>query len=172
MTTKPQPDVIAAGACIPGLGLARDLAAGGLDCLVSEPVPATTGTPIRAPKPTGLPNSSGSGAELNTDASLAILRPKVVGGGSVVNQALMDRFDDIALADFRTASGVDFFTDDEMNPYTTTALSTDLPARRAERANRECEDLRRRVQGQRIPARTAASRPGRLPLRGRQLLLH
>ena len=30
----------------------------------------------------------GGGIELNTDATIGLLRPKVVGGGSVVNQAL------------------------------------------------------------------------------------
>ena len=138
MTTKPQPDVIVVGAGTSGLGLARDLAAGGLDCLVLE---AGSRYDRHTYPRTEADGSAqlfwGGGVELNTDASLAILRPKVVGGGSVVNQALMDRFDDIALEDFRTASGVDFFTDDEMNPYYDRAehnicLAT-VPAERANR---------------------------------------
>ncbi|MCE1180074.1 MAG: GMC family oxidoreductase N-terminal domain-containing protein [Micrococcales bacterium] len=59
----------------------------------------------------------GGGVELTTNAELAILRPKVVGGGSIVNQALMDRFDDVALDDFRSASGVDFLASDALAPY-------------------------------------------------------
>lgn len=54
------------------------------------------------------------GIELNTDADIGLLRPKCVGGGSVVNQALLDRFDDEALDAWRKASGVPFFTRDEM----------------------------------------------------------
>ncbi len=55
--------------------------------------------------------------ELTTNVSLALLRPKVVGGGSIVNQALMDRFDDVALEDFRRTSGVDFFNTDDLHAY-------------------------------------------------------
>lgn len=59
----------------------------------------------------------GGGIELNHDASLGILRPKVVGGGSIVNQALLDRFDDLALDSWREESGVDFFKTSQMAPY-------------------------------------------------------
>ncbi len=59
----------------------------------------------------------GGGFELSHDASMAFLRGKVVGGGSIVNQALMDRFDDVALADWRDESGVGFFSLPEMDPY-------------------------------------------------------
>ena len=41
------------------------------------------------------------GIELNHDASIGILRPKVVGGGSIVNQALLDRFDEAAFAPWK-----------------------------------------------------------------------
>lgn len=118
MTDDAAFDVIVVGAGVSGLNLARDLAAGGLDCLVLE----AGGRYDRQTYPRTEADGSaqlfwGGGVELNADASLAILRPKVVGGGSVVNQALMDRFDDIALADFRRASGVDFFTEEAMAPY-------------------------------------------------------
>lgn len=59
----------------------------------------------------------GGGAEFNKDYSLAFLRGKCVGGGSVVNAALMDRFDDIALNDFRAESGVSFFSEEAMDPH-------------------------------------------------------
>ncbi len=111
-------DVIVVGAGTSGLNLARDLAAGGLHCLVLE----AGGRYDRRTYPrTEVDGSAqlfwGGGVELNADASLAILRPKVVGGGSIVNQALMDRFDDVALDDFRAASGVDLFTAAAMAPY-------------------------------------------------------
>jgi len=47
---------------------------------------------------------------------MAFLRGKLVGGGSVVNQALMDRFDDIAINDWRDESGIDYFNEKEMVP--------------------------------------------------------
>ncbi len=58
----------------------------------------------------------GGGIELSQDARMAFLRGKLVGGGSVVNQALMDRFDDIAINDWRDESGIDFFTEKQMAP--------------------------------------------------------
>jgi choline dehydrogenase-like flavoprotein len=59
----------------------------------------------------------GGGFELSHDASMAFLRGKVVGGGSIVNQALMDRFDEVAFDDWRDESGVDFFSLPNMAPY-------------------------------------------------------
>jgi choline dehydrogenase-like flavoprotein len=56
------------------------------------------------------------GIELNHDASIGLLRPKVVGGGSIVNQALLDRFDDDALSSWKKVSGIDFFDVDRMAP--------------------------------------------------------
>jgi choline dehydrogenase-like flavoprotein len=46
-----------------------------------------------------------------------MLRPKVVGGGSIVNQALVDRFDDIALDSWRNRSGVDFLLTSKMSEW-------------------------------------------------------
>ena len=59
----------------------------------------------------------GGGIELNTRADLALLRPKVVGGGSVVNQALLDRFDDIALDSWKDVSQIDYFDRELMDPW-------------------------------------------------------
>jgi choline dehydrogenase-like flavoprotein len=59
----------------------------------------------------------GGGIEFSQDARMAFLRGRVVGGGSVINQALMDRFDDIALNDWKDESGIDFFTPEDMAPY-------------------------------------------------------
>lgn len=63
----------------------------------------------------------GGGAEFNTNADLAFLRGKCVGGGSVINGALMDRFDDVALNDFKNDSGVDFFTEAALDAHYTFA---------------------------------------------------
>lgn len=59
----------------------------------------------------------GGGTELSKDARTIILRGKVLGGGTVVNQALVDRFDDVAWRDFKADSGVSFFDSDSMSPH-------------------------------------------------------
>lgn len=59
----------------------------------------------------------GGGIELNTRADLGILRPKVVGGGSIVNQALLDRFDEEALRSWKEQSGIDFLSVEGMAPW-------------------------------------------------------
>lgn len=51
----------------------------------------------------------GGGAEFDGAARMGFLRARVLGGGSVVNQALWDRFDDVALDDFRQKSGIEDF---------------------------------------------------------------
>lgn len=57
------------------------------------------------------------GLEFNSDVTIAFLRGKCLGGGSVVNQCLLDRFDDIAWHDWRAASGIQFFTGEAMAPH-------------------------------------------------------
>lgn len=59
----------------------------------------------------------GGGIELNSDASIGLLRPKAVGGGSIVNQALLDRFDEAAFGAWRDESGVSFFRREELDPW-------------------------------------------------------
>ena len=59
----------------------------------------------------------GGGAEFDVSAQLGFLRARVLGGGSVVNQALWDRFDAIALDDFRAKSGVEDFSESGMTPW-------------------------------------------------------
>jgi choline dehydrogenase-like flavoprotein len=59
----------------------------------------------------------GGGIEFSQDARMAFLRGKVVGGSSIVNQALMDRFDEVAFADWKAETGVDFFSLQALEPY-------------------------------------------------------
>ncbi len=59
----------------------------------------------------------GGGVELTSDAGIGLLRPKVVGGGSVVNGALMDRFDDVAFDAWREQSGVSFLSRSDLDPF-------------------------------------------------------
>ncbi len=57
------------------------------------------------------------GMDINANATLAFLRAKCVGGGSVVNQCLLDRFDEFALEPWRKESRIDFFTEDALAPH-------------------------------------------------------
>lgn len=52
----------------------------------------------------------GGGMDATTNANLLFLRGKLLGGGTVVNQALLDRFDDLALDEWRELSGVDAYS--------------------------------------------------------------
>lgn len=54
------------------------------------------------------------GAEPTRDASVVMLRGRVLGGGTVVNQALLDRFDALALDDWAEHSGMDEFSVEAM----------------------------------------------------------
>ena len=59
----------------------------------------------------------GGGIEFDKDARMGFLRTKLVGGSSIVYQCLMDRFDDIALNDWKAESGVDWFTSEDMDGH-------------------------------------------------------
>ncbi|WP_250655437.1 GMC family oxidoreductase N-terminal domain-containing protein [Alkalimarinus coralli] len=54
------------------------------------------------------------GMDTTTDSGLLFLRGKVLGGGSIINQCLLDRFDDNAFDDWRARTGVDFYSTDAM----------------------------------------------------------
>ncbi len=55
------------------------------------------------------------GLEVTRDGRVGLLRGKCLGGTSVVNQADLDRFDELALTDWRDRSGCEFFNLGEMN---------------------------------------------------------
>lgn len=59
----------------------------------------------------------GGGSDLSTDSKTVLLRGKVVGGGTIVNQCLLDRFDDVALDDWKDRTGMDWFNLDHFNTY-------------------------------------------------------
>lgn len=56
----------------------------------------------------------GGGLEFDTSCKMAFLRARCVGGTTIVNQCLLDRFDSLALEDWRRSSGVSFFTEEAM----------------------------------------------------------
>lgn len=110
-------DYIIVGAGTAGGILAYNLSKSGAKCLLLEAGKYLT----KETFPTAEADASaqmywGGGIEFSEDARMAFLRGKLVGGGSVVNQALMDRFDDVAIDDWRDESGVDFFTGEVMDP--------------------------------------------------------
>jgi choline dehydrogenase-like flavoprotein len=57
----------------------------------------------------------GGGIELARDASMGFLRGRVLGGTTIVNQALLDRFDSIAWDDWKSSTGVPFFSSEAMD---------------------------------------------------------
>ncbi len=63
------------------------------------------------------------GIEFNRGTTLGFLRPKVVGGGSVVNQALVDRFDTLAFDSWRNKTGISYLNRNEMDPFYDAASS-------------------------------------------------
>ncbi len=126
-------DFIIAGAGISGSFIANDLCGAGCRCLMLEAGKQFT----RQTYPTnGMDGNSqlywSGGLELGHDCKIAFLRPKVVGGGSIVNQALVDRFDQDALDSWRSFSGVQDFTVADMAPWYEAAESEieiqDIPA--------------------------------------------
>tara|TARA_Y100000590_G_scaffold470711_1_gene668302 strand:+ start:153200 stop:154645 length:1446 start_codon:yes stop_codon:yes gene_type:complete len=111
-------DVIIVGSGVSGSFMAKELVDAGLDVLLLEAGEFFSRTNF--PKKEIDANSKlywSGGIEFNKSADLAFLRPKVVGGGSIVNQALLDRFDDMALDSFKEQSGVSFFTKESMQPW-------------------------------------------------------
>lgn len=137
-------DVIIVGAGVSGSFVAEKLAQAGMRCLMLE-----AGKHFDRhtyPRTEVDANSQlywGGGIELNHDASIGLLRPKVVGGGSVVNQALLDRFDDDALDSWRDVSGVPFLGTAELAPWYDAAESAlSLQTIPAKYRNRNAEIFR------------------------------
>ena len=111
-------DFIIVGAGISGPFIADELCRAGAECLLVEAGRRYT----RKTYPTnGLDGNSqlywSGGLELGHDCKIAFLRPKAVGGGSIVNQALVDRFDRDAWDSWRSQSGINFFNEEDMAPW-------------------------------------------------------
>lgn len=111
-------DVLVIGAGVSGSFLARSLAKRGKSVLLIEAGRSFDAStyPLREADASAQLYWSG-GIELTHDARIGLLRPKAVGGGSVVNQALLDRFDDEALNSWKKRSGVDFFASDTLSRW-------------------------------------------------------
>ena len=110
-------DYIIVGSGTAGGVLSYNLTKAGANCLLIEAGKYfTKETFPEAEADTSAQMYWGGGIELSHNARMAFLRGKLVGGGSVVNQALMDRFDDIALNDWQDESGIDYFNREVMTP--------------------------------------------------------
>lgn len=68
----------------------------------------------------------GGGVELSSDARLGFLRARVVGGTSIVNQALLDRFDDNVWDDWKHLTGIPFSSSYIDDAYRTVESSLSL----------------------------------------------
>jgi choline dehydrogenase-like flavoprotein len=111
-------DAVIVGAGVAGSFIAERLVAAGLRCVMLEAGRDfdTAGYPRTEVDANAL-LYWGGGVELTRDARIGLLRPKVVGGGSVMNQALLDRFDDDALDSWRERSGVELFSRAGLDPW-------------------------------------------------------
>ncbi len=118
MARDPIYDAVIVGAGVSGSFIANALTQAGMKCVLLEAGRsfASNAYPDNELDANGL-LYWGGGIELTKDASIGLLRPKAVGGGSIVNQALLDRFDDDAFDSWRTRSGVDFLSRAEMDRW-------------------------------------------------------
>lgn len=57
------------------------------------------------------------GMDLSADAEFAFLRGKALGGGTIVNQCLLDRFDETVFDEWRSISNVGLFVLNKMLPH-------------------------------------------------------
>ena len=112
------PDFAIIGSGVSGGRMACELTAAGARCLLLE-----AGSWFDASSDPGneLDASArmywGGGVELSADGALGFLRGKCVGGGSVVNRAILDRFDDDAWDDWRNRAGFPFLSGREMSTH-------------------------------------------------------
>lgn len=111
-------DVLIIGSGMSGSTIAASLAAKGIRTLVVE---AGRHFNCRTYPQKELDGNSqlywSGGLEASTDFRLTFLRPKVVGGGTIVNQALLDRFDDDAWSSFQKQAKIDYLNTKDMEPY-------------------------------------------------------
>lgn len=111
-------DALIIGSGVSGSFVAKELVSAGWRCLMLE-----AGEWLdRTSYPTDEIDGNGrlywgGGIELNHDATMGLLRPKVVGGGSIVNQALMDRFDAEAFIGWYHQTGIADFSLESLAPY-------------------------------------------------------
>lgn len=110
-------DLIVIGSGPSGGRIAADMVSRGAKVLLLEAGPFFRSKDF--PKPEIASSAQmfwGGGAELSHDARLGFLRARCVGGTSVVNQALLDRFDDLVWSEWSSLSGIPF-SPEMMDPH-------------------------------------------------------
>lgn len=118
MTMTSKYDAIIVGGGVSGSFIAHELTKSGMKCLMLEAGRHfSRDTYPRTELDSNGQLYWGGGIELNSDASIGILRPKAVGGGSIVNQALMDRFDHAALDSWVDTSGIGELSPEGLAPW-------------------------------------------------------
>lgn len=111
-------DCIIVGSGTSGGVLAYYLTAGGMRCLLLEAGDAYSADTFPQNDMDGSARMFwGGGLELGTTAEMAFLRARCLGGTSVVNQCLLDRFDEHAWEAWQDASGIGFLSGEEMAPH-------------------------------------------------------
>lgn len=108
-------DCVIIGSGTSGGVIAYYLTAGGMKCLLLEAGDAYNADTFPENEMDGSAQMYwGGGLELSAGAEMAFLRARCLGGTSVVNQCLLDRFDDHAWAGWQAASGVGFLSGEGM----------------------------------------------------------
>ncbi|MBF2053264.1 MAG: GMC family oxidoreductase [Candidatus Sericytochromatia bacterium] len=111
-------DVIVIGSGAAGGVLAHDLQQAGASCLLLEAGKHYTKETFPRSELEYSPQLFwGGGLEFDSSGKMAFLRARCVGGTTNVNQCLLDRFDDLAWADWQRDSGVPFFNTATMAPH-------------------------------------------------------
>ncbi len=111
-------DALIVGSGVSGSAFAQELCRAGLKCALFEAGKHfTAATYPREEIDASSQLYWAGGIELNRRADLGLLRPKAVGGGTIVNQALADRFDALALDEWEALSGTSLFSPREMAPW-------------------------------------------------------
>lgn len=108
-------DFVIIGSGVSGGRIAQELTEGGARCLLLEAgreFDAKTFPSEEIDYSTQL--FWGGGLEVSADGRMGFLRAKCLGGTSIVNQALLDRFDDSAWDDWRSRSGIQYLNAEEM----------------------------------------------------------
>jgi choline dehydrogenase-like flavoprotein len=104
-------DYVIVGSGVSGGRIAYELQAGGARCLLLE---AGRAYDRRSFPPDEMGYTTqmywSGGIEVTRDGTIGLMRGKCLGGTSVLNQADLSRFDDLAIDDWRDRTGVDWMT--------------------------------------------------------------
>ena len=111
-------DVVIVGGGVSGSFIADELCRAGLRCVMLEAgADLSRDTYPRTELDANSQLYWGGGIEFAKGSSIGFLRAKVVGGGSIVSRAVLERFDDLAFDAWRERSGVSFLSRSALDPW-------------------------------------------------------